>query len=263
MQALGVPLEECLDPPESLDTARKVFERKIRYWACRPLPQNLFCVTSPSDAKLLIGSLHEQSSLFIKGKFFSFEELLGCDRAHWLTTFDGGDFALFRLTPEKYHYNHIPVSGRVEDIYELAGHYHSCNPAAVVAIATPYSKNKRVVTIINTDVPAGTKVGMVAMIEVVALMIGEIQQRYSEYRYDDPQPIRAGLFVQRGSVKSLYRPGSSTNVVLFEKNRVRFDLDLVRNRARQNVWSRFSQGFGKPLIETEVRARSSIARPAN
>jgi phosphatidylserine decarboxylase len=40
----------------------------------------------------------------------------------------------------------------------------------------PYSKNKRVVTIIDTDVEGGTGIGLVAMIEVVALMIGDIVQ---------------------------------------------------------------------------------------
>jgi hypothetical protein len=31
----------------------------------------------------------------------------------WLPAFDRGDFAIFRLTPDKYHYNHVPVSGEV------------------------------------------------------------------------------------------------------------------------------------------------------
>ena len=52
-------------------------------------------------------------------------------------------------------------------------------PGAVVALVTPYSKNSRVVTIIDTEVPGGTGVGLVAMIEVVALMIGEVVQCYS------------------------------------------------------------------------------------
>src|SRR5215831_9112876 len=34
----GVNLEECVEPPEALNTTRKIFERRIRYWDCRPLP---------------------------------------------------------------------------------------------------------------------------------------------------------------------------------------------------------------------------------
>ena len=129
----------------------------------------------------------------------------------------GGDFAVFRLTPDKYHYNHTPVAGIVADIYEIAGGYHSCNPGAVVEIVTPYSKNKRVVTIIDTDVPDGTGVGLVAMVEVVALMIGEIVQCYSTERYDNPQPVTKGMFLAKGRPKSLYRPGSSTDVLIFQQ----------------------------------------------
>ena len=58
---------------------------------------------------------------------------------------------MFRLTPEKYHYTHSPVSGRVLDIYSVDGRYYSCNPNAAVQLLTPFSKNRRVVTILDTD----------------------------------------------------------------------------------------------------------------
>jgi len=129
-----------------------------------------------------------------------------------------------------------------------------------VTIVTPYSKNKRIVTIIDTDVEGGSRIGLVAMIEVVALMIGDITQRYSKERYDDPQLMVPGDFLQRGAPKSLYRPGSSTTIVLFQNGRVEFASDLVRNMHRQSVLSRFSRGFGRPLVETDVKVRSTIAK---
>jgi len=170
-----------------------------------------------------------------------------------------GDFAVFRLTPDKYHYNHTPVAGRVVDLYEVAGTYHSCHPAAVVEMVTPYSKNKRVVTVFDTDVEGGTGVGRLAMIEVAALMIGEVRQCYSAERYDDPAPIAVGDFLDKGLPKSLYRPGSSTDVLLFEPGRVRFADDLLRNLARADVASHFSLAFARPLVETDVPVRSTIA----
>ncbi len=106
--------------------------------------------------------------------------------------FTEGDFAVFRLTPEKYHYTHVPVAGCVADFYAVQGRYHSCNPNAAVQLLTPYSKNRRVVTVIDTDCDGGEQIGYVAMIEVVALMVGQIEQRYSEERYDNPQPIEEG-----------------------------------------------------------------------
>lgn len=255
----GIDLAECLDPPDRLDTPRKIFERKIRFQECRPMPEADDAVVSPADARIVVGSFHETSLLFLKEKFFAFEELLGHDKKQWQEAFSGGDFTVFRLTPDKYHYNHTPVAGKVVDCYAIDGDYHSCNPAAVVCVATPYSKNKRVVTVIDTDVPGGTGAGLVAMIEVVALMIGDIVQAYSRQGYDAPQALETGMFLEKGQPKSLYRPGSSTDILIFQQGRVDFSEDLVGNMHRSGVSSRFTHGFGRPLVETDVQVRSQIA----
>lgn len=260
LERAGIDLAECRDDPAGFVTPRQLFERKIRYETCRPLPEDPRQVVSPADARVSLGSLADSSGLFLKGKFFDFPELLGRER--WQQTFTGGDFAVFRLTPEQYHYNHCPVAGQVLDVYELGGVYHSCNPAAIVELITPLSKNRRTVTVFDTDVPGGTGVGKVAMLEVVALLIGRVEGRYSEVGYDDPRPLEIGQFAQRGAVKSLYRPGSSTDVLLFEPGRISFAPDLVHHARRRDVDSRFSLGFGQPLVETEVKVRSALAAPA-
>jgi len=260
LKKMGVDLSECLDPPEKLNTARKVFERRIKYWERRPMPLSGNIVVSPSDAKMIAGSFMPDTLLFLKEKFFNFNELIGPDKHEWLDIFDGGDFAIFRLTPEKYHYNHVPVSGRVADIYEIDGCYHSCNPGAVISLATPFSKNKRVVTVIDTDLPGGSFVGKVAMIEIVALMIGEIVQCYSESGYEAGKDLKPGMMLKKGQPKSLFRPGSSVDVLVFEKDRIEFSQDILRNQNRLDIKSRFSSCFKKPLVETEVMVRSAIAR---
>jgi phosphatidylserine decarboxylase len=259
-RTLGIDLSECLTPAAALTSARALFERQIRYWQCRPMPAAAERVVSPADAKMLAGSLREISLIYLKEKFFTYSELLGAWQSRWLESFRGGSFAVFRLTPEKYHYNHLPVSGRVSDCYAIEGDHHACNPAAVVSAATPYSKNRRVVTIIDTDVPGGTQVGHVAMIEIAALMIGVIEQCYSAQAYADPRPVRPGMFVRRGQPKSLFRPGSSVVVLLFQKQRMAFDTDLAANRLRRDVHSRYNLGFHTPLVETDVRVRTAIGQ---
>jgi phosphatidylserine decarboxylase len=258
---LGIDFAECAVAPETLDTARKVFERQIRYWECRPMDADNDAIVSPDDARLLIGSLERGSSLFLKDKLFSFEDILGHDKPVWQRCFEGGDYAVLRLTPDKYHYSHVPAAGAVRDIYEVDGVFQSCHPAVVVAQATPYSKNRRTVTILETDVPGGSQIGLVAMIEVVALMIGDVVQCYSRERYEDPQPVRVGMHLERGAPKSLFRPGSSTVVLIFEPGRVRFCEDIVANRRRNNVSSHYSAAWRQPIVETDVRVRSTIAYP--
>jgi phosphatidylserine decarboxylase len=259
LRASGIDLTECVESPSRLDTARKIFERQIRYWECRPMLEGPAAVVSPADSRVLFGSLRETSTLFLKDKFFAYEELLGRDQRKWLQAFERGDFAIFRLTPDKYHYNHLPVSGEVADIYEVSGRHHSCNPGAVVAFGTPYSKNKRVVTVLDTDLPGGSGAGVVAMIEVAALMVGEVVQCYSEEQYTSPRPVTRGMFLRKGLPKSLYRPGGSTTVLLFQHGRIRFAEDIVSNMFLQGVESRFSKGFGQPLVETDVKVRSLVA----
>jgi phosphatidylserine decarboxylase len=257
----GVDPRECLEP-QRLNTPRRIFERKIRYWECRPMPEEAAVVVSPADSRVLIGSFAERSDLHVKGKLFSYAELLGPTRARWLSAFRGGDFAVFRLTPERYHYNHTPVAGRVLDVYTIDGAYHPCNPAALIQQAHPHARNRRVVTIIDTDVPGGTGVGLVAMLEVVALMIGDVVQGYSERRYDEPRPLEPGLFLRKGCPKSLYRPGSSTDVVIFQPGRVRFHPRLLRDRARADVASRYTRALGHAVTESEIRVREALARRA-
>ena len=260
MKSMGIDPDECLDSPESLDTARKLFERKIRYWRCRPMPDAADRIVSPADARMMVGAFDRHDSLFLKEKFFSFTELIGEDKTPWLDAFHDGAFAIFRLTPDKYHYNHLPVSGRIADIYTVDGQCHSCNPGAVVSMVTPFSKNRRVVTIVDTDVSGGTGIGLVAMVEIVAMMIGDIVQCYSARSYDDPIALSSGMFVERGCPKSLYRPGSSVDVLIFQKNRVAFSADILENMRRRDVTSRYTLHFQSPLVETDVKVRSEIGR---
>ena len=262
LRQCGVDSRELVDDPTTLNTARKVFERKIKYWQFRPMPRAEHCVVCPADSRVMVGSLRETSGLFIKGKFFEFPELLGGKGSRWTRHFADGDFAVFRLTPEKYHYTHVPVTGEVADFYSVQGRYYSCNPNAAVRLLTPYSKNRRVVTVLDTDCEGGEQVGCVAMIEVVALMVGQIMQRYSENRYDNPQAVRKGLVLRRGAPKALFRPGSSTVVLLFEPGHVHFATDLVGNQRKEGVRSRYSAGFGIPVVETDVKVRSLLARAA-
>jgi phosphatidylserine decarboxylase len=262
LRTCGINSRELVDDPAKLDTLRKVFERKIRYWECRPLPRMEPCIVCPADSRVMLGSLRESSGLFLKGKFFDFPELLGGKGSRWVRRLADGDFAVFRLTPERYHYTHVPAAGCVADFYAIGGRYHSCNPNAAVQLLTPYSKNRRVVTIIDTDCDGGEQIGYVAMIEVVALMVGQIEQRYSEERYDDPQPMERGMWLRKGAPKALFRPGSSTVVLLFQPGRISFASDLVRNQQKPGVRSRYAAKFGLPVIETDVKVRTLLAHSA-
>jgi phosphatidylserine decarboxylase len=67
-----------------------------------------------------------------------------------------------------------------------------------------------------------------------------------------------GMFLKVGQPKSVFRPGSSTVVLLLQAGRVEFAQDVLCNQACPGM-SVFSRGFHTPLMETEVRVRSYIA----
>jgi phosphatidylserine decarboxylase len=101
------------------------------------------------------------------------------------------------------------------------------------------------------------------MLEIVALMVGDVVQCYSHTEYQMPRPVQPPMFLERGCPKSLFRPGSSTTVLLFQNNRVDFAPDLILNMHRTDLNSRYSEGLGRSLIETDVKVRSVIARIKN
>jgi len=72
--------------------------------------------------------------------------------------------------------------------------------------------------------------------------------------------VMPGMFLAKGQPKSLFRPGGSTVVLIFQAGRVVFDQDLLANLSAPGVNSRFSAGLGRPLVETEVLVRSRIGR---
>jgi phosphatidylserine decarboxylase len=91
-------------------------------------------------------------------------------------------------------------------------------------------------------------------------MIGDIVQCYSDVKYDDSREVRKGMFLKKGQPKSLYRPGSSTDLLIFQKGKIAFSPDILANMYRRDIQTRFSKGFGRPLVETEIEVRSEIGR---
>ncbi len=227
------------------------------------MPEEPRAIVSPADSRVLVGSLETISELFIKGKVFSdWKNCWAVDKNRWL-----GNFLRrrFRHFPPDTRINTTSTTRRWQVRWST---FMKSTAAITPATRAPWSawlpliqKTAGWSPLSIPMFPAARKVGLVAMIEVVALMIGDIIQCYSKVRYDDPSPLYRSMFLEKGTPKSLFRPGSSTDILLFQKDRIRFAEDLVRNQLRRDIPSRFSAGFGHPLVETDVQVRSLIAMP--
>jgi phosphatidylserine decarboxylase len=49
------------------------------------------------------------------------------------------------------------------------------------------------------------------------------------------------------------------DVLIFQKNRVQFCDDILKNQHHAGARSRFSSVFGRQLVETDVHVRATIA----
>jgi phosphatidylserine decarboxylase len=255
---LSINTEEIVGGVATMRTMRDLFERKIRFWDVRPLPIKTCGIVSPADGKALPFLANDATALPIKEKFIGLNELLGHANPWVLGVHDIAG-VIVRLTPDVYHYTHTPVTGRVVSHQLIEGAFHSCNPLAATRLRNSYPRNRRAVTVYDTDISNGSGVGIVVQVDVAAMMIGQIVGCYSERKYEQPAPLRIGQLVVRGMPVSLFRPGSSTSVVLWHGSRASVANDLVSNSTRVHLRSRFSDWLQSAWVETALRVRQPIS----
>ena len=185
------------------------FTRKLKNNA-RPVDTNSTITVSPADGKLLAYADISNSDFIIKG--YRFDILSFLNNADLAKNYLDGTLVIIRLAPLDYHRFHFPINGRVSPITRIDGDYYSVNPLALRKIIEIFCLNKREFIIISNPL-----FGDVVMAEVGATMVGSIIQTYT------------GNFVKKGEEKGYFKFGGSSVVLLFEKNKIRIDDDLLIN----------------------------------
>jgi len=187
------------------------FTRKLKKNA-RPVDTNSTVAVSPADGKIVAYANISNSDFIIKGyRFNVFSFLNGRLAQNYLD----GSLVIIRLAPPDYHRFHFPIDGSVTPITRIDGDYYSVNPLALRKMTEIFCLNKREYTVISNPL-----FGDVVMAEVGATMVGSIVQTYT------------GNFVKKGEEKGYFKFGGSTVVLLFEKNKIRIDEDLLINTAK-------------------------------
>jgi phosphatidylserine decarboxylase len=185
------------------------FTRKLKNTA-RPVDTNSTVAVSPADGKILAYAHIGNSDFIIKGHRFDVVSFLNNTRL--AQKYLDGTMVVIRIAPFDYHRFHFPISGSVSPITRIEGDYYSVNPLALRKMAEIFCLNKREFTIISNPM-----FGDVVMTEVGATMVGSIVQTYT------------GNSVSKGEEKGYFKFGGSTVVLLFEKNKIRMDEDLLIN----------------------------------
>lgn len=216
-------LSEMKEPDASkYPSFNAFFAREVREDA-RPIaePENELMTSSPADCRLTAyPTINLATKYWIKGQGFTISKLL--DDAKLAQHFEEGSIIIARLAPQDYHRWHAPVSGTVESIKEIPGSYYTVNPQAInePGILDVFCENRRSVMILRRS-----KTGsLIAIVAVGAMLVGSI-------KYDPG--ISPGVQVRRGQCLGAFLYGGSTVVVLYPKEEVILDDDLVRNSTEQ------------------------------
>lgn len=188
------------------------FIRKLKPEA-RPIVADSLAVASPADGKILAYENIKNADFYIKGFRFNVNSFL--DNTELAQKYKDGSMIVFRLAPPDYHRYHFPVSGTTASSnIKINGDYYSVNPLALRKKAEIFWLNKREYGVIRSPL-----FGDVVTVEVGATMVGSMIQTYS------------GTTVKKGQEKGYFKFGGSTVVLLFEKDQIKIDADLLTNTA--------------------------------
>jgi phosphatidylserine decarboxylase len=205
------------------DSFNDFFIRKLRP-ECRPIERDEDRLAMPADGRYLV--FEKFNRFFVKGQEFFLSDFL--QDSAMARRYSDGSMMIARLCPVDYHRFHFPCEGTALSARLIKGPLYSVNPIALKRRVKILSENKRMVTELESE-----RFGHILYVEVGATSVGSIQQTYVPGR------------VRKGEEKGYFEFGGSCIVLLFEKGRVRFDEDLVRNTEKGlETLCRFGEGFG-------------------
>ncbi|KAK6507298.1 hypothetical protein TWF481_005742 [Arthrobotrys musiformis] len=208
-------IDEVLKPLEEFKTFNEFFYRELKPGS-RPVayPDNPKIIVAPADCRSVVfDTIDDATRIWVKGRDFSVERLLGAAYGDEAKKFNGGALGIFRLAPQDYHRFHIPVDGVMGEPKLIKGEYYTVNPMAIRSALDVYGENVRIIVPIDSVAH-----GRVMVVCVGAMMVGSTVIT-----------AKAGSTVARGDELGYFKFGGSTLVVLFEPNTMRWDDDLIAN----------------------------------
>jgi len=193
---------------QEFDSYNDFFIRKIKE-NHRIINMDCKVLISPCDSKLSVYEIDENSHFFIKNTLYSMKSLLRDVKL--ANRFQGGYAMIFRLTVDDYHrYCYIDDGVKTKNKF-IQGVLHTVNPIAN-DILPIYKENSRAYSILLSK-----NFGHVLMMEVGALMVGKIVNYHQSRK------------VKKGHEKGRFEFGGSTVILLFEKDKVIVDQDIIDN----------------------------------
>jgi phosphatidylserine decarboxylase len=196
-------------------------------------------VVSPVDGFISeVGSIEEGQILQAKGRYYTVEELLACDKA-LSEQFAGGRFATFYLSPKDYHRVHMPIDAVLREMIYVPGRLFSVQPATVRTIPRLFARNQRLIAFFDTEA------GLMAMVLVGATIVGAIGNRWQgelqrsrqkqHFTYTESKPV-----IHKGEEMGYFKLGSTVVLLFADGKRIHW-LDHLKPGVQVC--------YGEPLAE--------------
>ncbi len=184
------------------------FMRKIKPEA-RIVDMNVNHLISPCDCKLTVLPVEKDGRFMIKQTPYTLQSLLKDEKEaeHYL----GGTLCIFRLTVDDYHRYCYIDDAEVIRKAQIPGVLHTVNPIAN-DVYPIYKENTREYCVLLNE-----KLKRHLMMEVGALMVGKIVNHPTD------------AFIKRAQEKGHFMFGGSTVIMVFEKDTVNIDEDILEN----------------------------------
>lgn len=202
---MGMNLSEAEHPIDEYRSFRELFVRRLRAGA-RPVEASAEVVVSPVDGVLSeLGETPAGRLIQAKGIDYGLAELV--DDPGLARRLEGGVFFTLYLRPRDYHRIHAPVAGRVASLHRVGGRLLPVQPIVVRNEAGLFSRNERLVIVLESSA-----FGTVGVICVAAAGVGTITTCFENGGAGERE-------LGKGDELAAFNLGS-TVIVLFERARV-------------------------------------------
>ncbi|MBS5951306.1 MAG: phosphatidylserine decarboxylase [Clostridium sp.] len=209
IDGFNIDMDISMNSIDSFSSFNDFFTRTLKADA-RPIPSDNNLLMSPGDGRLFAyENISIDKLIQVKGINYSLEELLA--NKDIAKEYIGGTCLVLRLCPTDYHRFHFVDNGIPLENHFIKGNYYSVNPVALERIPKLYCQNKREWCQFKSE-----NFGDILHIEVGATCVGTIIQSY-----------KANKKVSRGDEKGYFKFGGSTTILLFKKDAIEIDKDII------------------------------------
>lgn len=226
----------------SYNSLNSYFTRKLNQ-SERSIDTSYHSCISPSDGKILaIENIKANKTFQIKRNLFDLNTFLQDNTL--VNEFTDGTMVIIRLALSDYHHFSFPVSGFVYKTTNLNGKLYAGGSYSLHNLTPYYIENLRDITLINSD-----HYGLVAQVEIGAFTVGSIHQTYK------PESR-----IKKGDPKGNFALGGSTIVLLFKKNKLQLDSDIISNSQKSiETKIKLGESFGCFKKNTSLQSKVDIS----